>query len=137
MHLVDAVYSFSENFGKNTFNFFSSLRNELTESLFCDISNIVSYCFNYSGCNFSCLINSVSANISKIIPGNKPGKLSFSFRSSNMPPFLFCFFLFCQRIFKILIFWFNHKETERLVFLITMLSTNDLFNISIHKRCFP
>ena len=92
--LVNVFYCSSENVGKDTVNFLSTLWNDLINSLFHNLIDIACCTFNYSWCNFTFLINNVSTGIGKIISIKKTTKLSFSFVSNNTPPYLLLSFFF-------------------------------------------
>ena len=86
------VYSSSKNFGKDTFNFISTLWNYLIDSLFCHIVNIFCGPFNRTQHNFSCLVNHISICICKVIAVPKASRLPFSFSRYNFSfPFLLFF----------------------------------------------
>ena len=101
-----------------------------------DIVDLICCTFNYTWSNFPNLINSVSISIREIIFVKKLPKLSYSLISSSTPSLLFCSFF----VSTYLNFKFSGSTTrklEELFFFITILSSNDLFNISIQKRCSP
>ena len=86
--------------------------------------------------NFLNLINSVSTSIREIMSVKKPPKLSFSLIWTAC--LLFCFVLFFIGTYLNVKFSGSTTIKPRgLFFLITILSSKDLFNISIHKRCSP
>ena len=113
--LVDVFCGSSENFGKDTFNFLSSLRNDLTKSLFDNVVDVSCCCFNYPGGNFSSLVNSISTSIGKIKSIKKSAKLSFSSILSTSPSFLFYPF-FWRYMLNFLSFLVQSKENREACF---------------------
>ena len=88
--------------------------------------------------NFLNLINSVSTSIREIMSVKKPPPPSCLFLLYEQYAFSFVLLLFFIGTYINVKFSGSTTRKPRgLFFLITILSSNDLFNISIHKRCSP
>ena len=125
----------SEFFGKNTFNFSASLRNYSINSLLSNIVYFVRCIFNYAGSGLCCLINCVSPSICEIITILKSSSLPSYFSAFSLSFSLPLLYMVHIEISSFLVQW--QKEPIGCPFLISILPSKDLFNISSHRQCFP
>ena len=117
---------------------FTTLWNDLINSLFCNIVDVTCGSLNYSRSNHSRSIYSISPSISEIISIKKTTRLPFS-SPVCMSIFSFCliFCLLWWYMIKFSIFWFKNKKSKRLILLSSIVSSKDLSKTSTHKEFLP
>ena len=120
------------------FHFFSTLWYALMHPVLCNIVDIVCCGLYHTKGNLGSLINHVSACIGKVIMIKKTAKLlllssvcAFLINSFFWTVFFFLFVVSFLN-FNVLTRW---QEIPRAVLFISTVSSKDLLNISIHKRC--
>ena len=126
--LLNVFYGSSEDIGEDTFNFLSSLRNELIKSLLSNVIDIFCCGFNYSWCDFTYLINKVSPPVCEIISTKKTTKLSFLLYRA-VHHFFVLFFSSLPAHSEILHFLVQLQENQEACFLLQQYNLQKICSI--------
>ena len=122
------------------FHFFTT-QQYLIYPYLCNIVNVICCGFYHSRGNLGGLINHVSTCLGKVVLVEKTAMLPLSFSvcmfSINSVSFvLFSFFLFIVSHLNFKCSGLMTRNPRGFFLFISTVSSNDLFNISIHKCCF-